>query len=152
MTRPKQQRGVALVEFAVTIGFLLAIVFGITELGRAIYEYDALTKAARDAARYLSTKAPGDAVAISRAVCLAVYGTPACAGTPLVPGLAASMVSVCDAVSCPSTNHAQGSPVQDFVTVTIGGAPNAFTFRSLMPSVVPSIPFGPIRVTMRQVL
>ncbi len=153
MHRRKQQSGLALVEFALTIGFLLAMVFGITELGRAIYQYDALAKAARDAARFLSTKSPGNAASISAAVCLAVYGTPACSGTPLVTGLVVGMVSVCDAVSCPTTNHAQGTdPVQDFVTVTIGGAPDVFTFQSLVPSVVPSIPFGPIQVTMRQVL
>ncbi|HEX8989584.1 MAG TPA: TadE family protein [Rhodocyclaceae bacterium] len=153
MTRAGRQSGLALVEFALTIGFLVAITFGITEFGRAIYQYDTLAKAARDAARYLSTKAPGDAAAIAEATCLAVYGTPSCTGSPLVAGLTTAMVSVCDAVSCPATNHAQGSaPVQDLVTLTIGGQNNPFTFASAMPGVVPNIPFGAISVTMRQVL
>lgn len=153
MSRPRHQRGLALVEFALTIGFLAAAVFGITEFGRAIYQYDTLAKAARDATRYLSTKAPGDAASIATATCLAVYGAPACSGAPLVPGLTTGMISICDAVSCPTTHHAQGSaPVVDFVTLTIGGAANPFTFTSLMPSVVPNITFGAISVTMRQVL
>lgn len=148
-----RQRGLALVEFALTIGLLLALVFGITEFGRAIYQYDTLAKSARDAARFLSTKAPGDAAAIAEATCLAVYGQPSCTGTPLVPGLTAAMISICDAVSCPATHNAQGSaPVMNLVTLTIGGANSPFTFVSVMPSIVPSIPFGPISVTMRQVL
>ena len=148
-----RQQGLALVELAVSITFLMAVVFGITEFGRAIYQYDTLTKAARDATRFLSTRAPGDSASIATATCLAVYGTPSCSGTPVVQGLATSMVSVCDAVSCPASNQAQGSaPVQNFVTLTIGGTANPFTFVSLMPTVVPNIPFGPISVTMRQVL
>ncbi len=149
----KTQRGVALIEFALTLGVLLTIVFGITEFGRAIFEYDTLAKAARDAARHLSTKAPGDTVAIDDAVCLAVYGNPSCSGSPLVSGLATTMVSVCDAVSCPATHQAQGSaPVVNLVTLTVGGANQTYTFRSLVPFVVPDIPFGAISVTMRQVL
>ena len=67
----KQQQGVAMIEMAITMSLLIFIVFGITEFGRAIYQYDTLAKAARDAARYLSTKGPGDSVAIEigRASC-----------------------------------------------------------------------------------
>lgn len=148
-----KQQGSALIEFGLTIGILVAIVFGITEFGRAIYQYDTLAKAARDAARYLSTKAPGDATAIAAAQCLAVYGQPTCTGTPLADGLTTAMVSICDATSCPATNQAQGSnPVVNLVTVTIGGANNPYTFQSVVPFVVPNIPFGAISVTMRQVL
>lgn len=153
MTRLKQQHGVALIEFGLTIGILTVIVFGITEFGRAIYQYNTLAKAARDATRYLSTKAPGDAVALAEAQCLAVYGKPACSGTPLLPNLATSMVSVCDASSCAATHQAQGSaPVVNLVTLTIGGANTPYTFNSMVPFVVPDIPFGAISVTMRQVL
>lgn len=149
----KTQRGVALIEFALTAGVLLTIVFGVTEFGRAMFEYDTLAKAARDATRYLSTKAPGDTVAAADAVCLAVYGNPACSGSPLAPGLTTAMVSVCDAVSCAPTHQAQGSaPVVNLVTLTIGGADQPYTFESAVPFVVPNIPFGAISVTMRQVL
>ena len=162
----KAQQGVALIEFALTISVLLTIVFGITEFGRAVFQYDTLAKAARDAARHLSTKAPGDAVSVADATCLAVYGNPTCSGAPLASGLTTAMVSVCDAVSCAATHQAQGSaPVANLVTLMIGcttGGTDAltnctnnrtpYTFNSMVPFVVPNIPFGAISVTMRQVL
>lgn len=153
MSRIRRQKGLALVEFGLTVGILVVLVFGITEFGRAIYQYDTLAKSARDAARYLSTQAPGDATAIAAAECLAVYGNPSCAGNPLVSGLALSMVSVCDASSCPTTHQSQGSaPVVNLVSVTIGGGNNPFTFASAVPFVVPDMPFAAIGVTMRQVM
>ena len=63
------------------------------------------------------------------------------------------MVSVCDALACPGTHAAQGAaPVLNLVTVTIGGPNAPYTFVSLVPFVVPDIAFGPISVTMKQVL
>lgn len=150
MTLRKQQ-GVALIEFGITLSVLIALVFGITEFGRAIYQYDALAKAARDATRYLSTKAAGDPVAQGEAICLAVHGKPTCTGDTLAPGLTTAMVSICDEVSCPATHQAQGSaPVIRLVTLTIGGANNPFIFNTVVPFIVPNIPFGPISVTMKQ--
>ncbi len=148
----RKQRGSALAELALSMGLLVALVFGITEFGRAIYQYDTIAKAARDAARYLSTQSPGNATAIGDATCLAVYGNPSCTGNPLVPGLATGMVGICDASNCPA-NQAQGSaPVMNLVTLTIGGGNDPFVFTSVVPFVVPNIPFGAISVTMRQVL
>lgn len=51
----KGSRGAAAVEFAIVIGILLLIVSGIVEFGRVFWYYNALTKATRDGARYLST-------------------------------------------------------------------------------------------------
>lgn len=149
-----RQQGVALVELAISLGVLVAIAFGITEFGRAIYQYDTLAKAARDAVRYLSTRAPGDLAAQDQARCLAVFGNPACAGNALVPGLTTAMVGICDAVSCPADHAMQGAaPVINLASVTIGG-PNAapFVFGSLVSFIVPDITFGPIGATMKQVL
>src|SRR3954451_5329385 len=86
LTMSKKQRGVALVEFAITLPLLLAICFGITEFGRAIYTYNTLAKSTRDAARYLTTQAPGNAVGWATAKNLAVYGNPLGTGSPLVVG------------------------------------------------------------------
>lgn len=56
------QRGAAAVEFAIVISLLILITGGIIEFGRVFWYYDALTKATRDGARYLSTAAlPVDA-------------------------------------------------------------------------------------------
>jgi Flp pilus assembly protein TadG len=153
MATRRKQSGVALIELAITIGVLVAIVFGITEFGRAIYQYNTLAKAARDGVRYLSTKAPGDATAIAEARCFAVFGNPTCTGSPLAPGLTTAMVSHCDASSCAATHQSQGSaPVINLVTVTIGGASNPYTFNSIVQFVVPNFAFGPISASMRQVL
>lgn len=148
------QHGLALVELALSIAFLLSIAFGITEFGRAINQYNSLAKAARDASRFLSVRDPAAAGAVDDAKCMAVFGNPACGGTPLVPGLATAMVSVCYAtlVGCEPTHAAQGSsPPINLVSVTIGGGNTPFTFTSIVPFVVPDIAFGPIRSFMPQV-
>ncbi len=153
MARRDRERGVALVELAVSILVLVSIAFGMTELGRAIYQYNTLAKSARDAVRLLSMRDPADDAAKNQAKCLAVYGNPGCAGAPLLPGLSVAMVSICDALACPADHAAQGSaPVMNLVTVTIGGANGPYVFDSLISFVVPDIPFGPISATMKQVL
>ena len=48
------QRGVAAVELAFLLVFLLLIAAGIFEFGRAFWYYNALAKAARDGARAMS--------------------------------------------------------------------------------------------------
>ena len=46
--------GVALVEFAIVLPLMLLMLFGITELGRALYQENTLTKAVNTGARYLA--------------------------------------------------------------------------------------------------
>jgi Flp pilus assembly protein TadG len=143
------QRGVAAVEFAILLVPLVLLTFGITEYGRAMYQYNTLAKGARSAVRYLTQRSPGDASQIAIAQCLAVYGNVACSEPALAPGLTTSMVSVCDATNCAGThsNQPTGSGVVNLVTVTISGYP----FVSLVPSLIPSFTFGDISATMRQV-
>ena len=154
-----RQRGLALIELGISIFLLIAITFGITEFGRAVYQYNTLAKAVRDATRVLSTRDPLDTAAKDQARCLAVYGkaTLTCSTdtslVPLVPGLTLAMVNICDALTCPADHAFQGSaPVLSLVTVSIGG-PNAtpYTFVSIFSFFVPDIQFGPISVTMKQV-
>jgi Flp pilus assembly protein TadG len=146
----QKQRGVAAVELGILIFPLLLLTFGVTELGRAFYQFNTLVKVTRDAVRFLSTQGPGDATDLTTAQCLGVYGKKICSGTPLLPGLDTTMVAVCDSLSCSPThqNQATGSGVINLVTVTITGYP----FTSLVPFIVPNITFGPISTTMRQVL
>lgn len=80
-----KQSGVALVELALIIPLLLLLTFITTEFGRAMYEYNAVTKSTRDAVRYLSFQTPGTHIA--EAQNLMVYGNLAGTGTPLVRGL-----------------------------------------------------------------
>jgi Flp pilus assembly protein TadG len=160
MTTPtsrKRQKGAAAVELAVLLVPLMLIGFGVTEFGRALFEYNALVKGTRDAARFLSTKGlldPADVTTIGdleQAKCMVVHGNPDCSGAPRVPQLYAAMVTICDSVTCPQTHSAQptGSGVVNLVTVSVEG----YVFTPLVPFVMPSaLTFGQIGTTMRQVL
>lgn len=143
----RKQRGVAAVELGILMVILVPLLFGITEFGRAIYQFNALTKSTRDAARFLSAQGAGDANDLATARNLAVYGQLG-TGTPLVPNLNTGMVVVCDSSNCPADhqNVQTGSGVINLVTVTVSGYP----FTSLVPFVVPSVTFSPISTTMRQ--
>jgi Flp pilus assembly protein TadG len=101
MTRHRQ-RGLAMVEFVIGAPVLLLMLFAITEIGRAFVQYSQLASAARDAARYLATKALGGSSGVislsatdsSAAQNLAVYGNAAGSGAPLLPNLATSQVTI----------------------------------------------------------
>lgn len=155
--RPAHQRGVAAVEMGIVLALLVTIVFGITELGRALYQYDALTKSVRAAARYLAVYDSADAAVQARTRCVAVYGNPDCAAAgaaPVVPGLTVANVDVAvPAVGAPGFDAglqgvATGEGTIDLVRVTIGPPATAFTFVSLVSFVIPDISFGPISATM----
>lgn len=150
MKKPIQQKGVAAVEFAILLPLLLLIVFGITEFGRALYAYNTLVKATRDAARYAMMQQPGGgADAVTK--CLAVYGNTACSGNPLAPGLTINAVSVCDWQRCPATHQSQGAaPVVNLVTVTVSGyAYQSPIISFFMPDDSSSFTFADISTTMK---
>lgn len=52
----KRQLGVSLVEQALTITFLCALLFGIVDCGRMLYAYHFVSSAARDASRWASVR------------------------------------------------------------------------------------------------
>jgi Flp pilus assembly protein TadG len=144
-----RQRGVAAVEFAIVLTLLVTIVFGITEFGRAMYQYDTLTKSARAAARYLAVYDAADPAVRNRAACVAVFGAPTCSGPTLLPGLGVGNVQALD----PTTDGSlQAVPVSgglgtmDLVQVTISG----YRFESVVPFIVPNLLFGPIVARMPQ--
>ncbi|WP_322025102.1 TadE/TadG family type IV pilus assembly protein [Burkholderia sp. BCC1977] len=111
--RRSRMRGVAAVEFALVLMPMIVLATGVAEFGRAIYQYETLTKATRNAARYLSVFLPTDSsYPLAEAQCLVVYGSTTCgsAGTELVPGLTTSMVIVCDAAHSPDCADASDPP------------------------------------------
>ena len=130
MRTMRSQSGAALVELALVIPFLLVMSILVAEFGRAIYQYNTLTKSVRDAARYLTMQTPGTHVA--EAQNLVVYGTTAAGSTPLAPGLATSMVSA----AWPATQLGTNPPIS-MVRVTITG----YSFQSMWPSVF-GLPLG----------
>jgi len=146
---PSRQRGAAAIEFALLMLPLSILTFGVTEAGRAVYQYNTIAKSVRDAARYQTNMTPGNTLA---ARCVAVTGSPAisgsgCAGTPLLTGLTLAQTTVCDRLTCADHNlQPTGSGVVNLVSVTVTG----YAFTSMVPFAMPSIAFGPIRVTMGQ--
>lgn len=152
--------GVAAVELALIMVPMLVLCLGITEVGRALYQYDGVVKATRGAARYLTrqnlnTDEAYDA-AVATAKALAVCGkqtcsscdAKSCADPRLVVGLNdASQVTVTRYSSVPT-----GAGSASLITVTIGGVGDkAVRFTSMFPVAswgLDSITFAPVSVSM----
>lgn len=98
------QRGVAIVEFTIALPILLVLMLVVAELGRAFLQYNALTRAVRDSARYVSSNALNGAsqtidvsqssAVYSEAQNLVVYGKVANSGAALLNGLTAANVTI----------------------------------------------------------
>jgi Flp pilus assembly protein TadG len=99
------QRGVAAVELAIILPLMLLIAAGIVEFARAFWYYNALDKASRDAARYVSMLSATDradaakvAAAFTTAKSLAVTEAN---GANVNPVVASSNIDITSAI-CPS--------------------------------------------------
>lgn len=140
-----RQAGGALVELALILPFLLLLTLVTTEFGRAMYEYNTITKSVRDAVRYLSTQTPNTGQAI--ATNLIVYGNPQGTGSPLALGLVPSHVIA------PVWQTTGTIPAINTVTVTVRG----YFFRPLFANVLGvvfaggngTIAYADITATMR---
>lgn len=111
-----RQRGVMAVEFVIVAPLVLLLMLAISEFGHAMYQYNALTKSVRDGARYLAANATVgntgaiviDSTDIADTENLVVYGNTAGSGSPKVPSLATSHVTVSclgGGTACPGVNH-----------------------------------------------
>jgi Flp pilus assembly protein TadG len=137
--------GVAAVEFAIVLSLMLLIVAGIFEFGRAFQYYDALAKATRDGARYMSAapKATISSVAVSNAQGFVVTAANAANLKPLLT--TANVVVTCTPAAC-----ADGTAPTD-VEVSVSGY--TITIGGVMPFVTGTtsytgVPLGP-HTTMR---
>lgn len=130
-----QQHGQSVLEFAMVLPLMLLIVFGIIEFGRAYYQYNTLTKAIRDGARYMSKHIYSTAYETSTKN-LIVYGNTAGTGTPVLPGLTAARI-----VLTPTPSGATLASPPDWLTVSV----NAYPFSSLVPTFIPmsNVTFSP---------
>ncbi len=113
----KSQRGVAAVEFIIVLPLLAMLMLGTAELGRMLYQYNAVVKTTRDGARFASKQAlnaaevveldqiqPFHSYSVRRETQnLVVYGNTQGTGTPLLPGLSINDVTV----SSPEVLHIQ---------------------------------------------
>lgn len=101
----RPQSGVAIVEFTIALPLLLFLMLATVEFGRALSQYDTLTKAARNACRYIASKAAVGSTSVvsitpqlqSDAGNLVAYGNVNGTGMTLLPQLVPGNVSVADA-------------------------------------------------------
>jgi Flp pilus assembly protein TadG len=96
------ERGVAMVEFTVVLPLVLALILGVTEIGRAMIRYNALTKAVQDGARYaasLALRGTTGTVNVDPQLeadvrNLVAFGNTAGSGNPVIDGLAPGQVTI----------------------------------------------------------
>ena len=122
------ERGTAAVEFVIVAPLLILMMIGVAEFGRALYQYSTLTKTVRNADRYLAGNAMVGTLGfvvlsntlVAQAQNLVVYGNIAGTGTPLLPGLTPSDVTV-------------SSPDSEHVTVSVG-----YTYQPMTGTTLPT--------------
>jgi Flp pilus assembly protein TadG len=93
-----------MVEFTIVLPVLLVLLLGVTEIGRAMLRYSALTKAVHEGARYAAAYAllgstgvvNVDAQLLNEVRNVVVHGNQAGTGGAVLAGLQAAQVSVVD--------------------------------------------------------
>src|SRR5206468_7492665 len=122
------QSGQSLMEFAMVLPWLLLIVFGITEFGRAYYQYNTLSKAIRNGARYMSSHAYSSGN-IANAQNMVVYGQTVGGRVPVLPGLTTAMIGVTP--SGGTGPYREINPPQLVIVSVIN-----YPFNSLVPGII----------------
>jgi Flp pilus assembly protein TadG len=127
MSGRSQESGQSLLEFAMALPILLLLAIGTIEFGRAYYQYNTLSKAVRQAARYMSMHAYTSA---ERTIAqrMAIYGNAAGTGSPCLPGLTTSNI-----VITPRNGGTTLAVPPEWVKVSVTG----YTFQSMFPKIVP---------------
>ena len=100
-----RQTGAAMIEMVVITPLLLLLLLGVSELGKAFIQYNTLNKSVREGAREVASRAllgtTGTVLVTAdlaaEASNLVVYGNIAGTGSPRLPALSVSHVSVTDA-------------------------------------------------------
>jgi len=129
-----RQRGTMTIEFIIVAPILLLLMLGISEFGHAMYQYNALTKAVRDGARYLAANTTVgstgyiliDSTDLANTVNLVVYGNTAGSGTPKLPGLSTSDITVSclgGGTICPGVDHIVVSAQYPYQSILAGTLP-----------------------------
>lgn len=138
MKRIVKDRGQSLVEFALALTFLILIVFGVLDLGRAFHILIAITNASREGARYLTTH-PADKANEFTGTKEAVVQEAAGSGLAIDPDLVS--VTTCsdlDAVEgCDSGYPVRVAVSHPFDLILGWFWPNAITFTRSTQMVVP---------------
>jgi Flp pilus assembly protein TadG len=98
----KTQRGVAMVEFAIILPVMLLLMLGVTEIGRLLIRYNALTKHVHEGARYAASQVLNgttgtvviDAQIETEVRNLVVYGNIAGTGNAYLENLAPNQITL----------------------------------------------------------
>jgi hypothetical protein len=120
---------------------MTTMIFMVTEIGRAYYQYNTIAKSVREAARYLSVRAPN--VDVDKARNIVVYGNPNGTGKPLALGLSLSNVPV------PTWGTTGAYPALSTVTISVTGYRYVPLVSNVFGRAFSTITFGPIQATMR---
>jgi len=138
------QRGQSLLEFAMVLPLLLLIALGVIEFGRAYFQYNTLSKAVREGARYMSMHAY-DPIELAKVQNITVYGNREGTGSACLPGLTVGNIAITP--RNPDTGASRTNPPR-WVRVGVTG----YTFQPMFPGIVPisSFTFTP-SVEMRYV-
>jgi Flp pilus assembly protein TadG len=135
--------GQALVEFALVLPIFLLLLFGLIDVGRLVYTWNALNQAAREGARYGSVAGWADSCNLSRKICIEQTTLSRLAGVPTTVATA-----TCGRYGPGDSTDLPPPPVSldscrpnDLLTVTTRIA----TFRILTPVIGQII--GPVSVT-----
>jgi Flp pilus assembly protein TadG len=132
-----RQQGQTLVEFAFVTLIFLIILFGLTEFSRALWTWNALVHATREGARYAVVTTSTDTEIIK----YVVYHDPAGSGTPVVPGLAESNVTV---QYLKNDGSVSSKSTADMIQVGVSG----FTFDFLVPLYGPGLSLPAFKTTL----
>jgi hypothetical protein len=102
-----REQGLAIIEMMISLPFLLLLLLATAEFGRAFYEYNTLTKSARDGVRYAAQYALlGGKIDLDQVQkfngetlrdnikSLVAFGTTQVGGTPILTGLAPEDIQV----------------------------------------------------------
>ncbi len=130
-----RQRGLAIVEFTIVLPILLILLLAVAEFGRAFLQFNGLTRAVRDSARYVAANALNgasqtidvstNAAVYAAAQNLVVYGHITNSGSALLPGLVPNDVTI--------TNPAGTSDI----TVNV-----SYTYQPMLGPVLPMLGYG----------
>ena len=131
INKQDQQKGQTLVEFALVTVIFFVVLFGIIEFSRALWTYNTIVQATRAGARFAVVEVPtASDIEVQRFV---AYHNSTGSGTPVVPGLGTSNVSVNYWKINPLTGAYEAPTPNKYAADVIQVGITGYTFSFLVP-------------------